>query len=292
MQKQWLLRDWQGKYEKWVQNTCRHNTYLAYVTSLETFFDKFPEKKYLDDFSRLDLNDYKIWRIKDGVSAATINLECRVVQIFWRWLIDTYELPLPAIDKGYKPLKQLERQRKFLREDELKAVWACMKNDNLKLLFLMALTTGMRGVELSSLTWKDVDLDNKLLRVVAETSKNSRERTLPLRDDVVEMLKAIPNKTGYVFPYKGKTRAMWRSWAYHLRINGIVKIGIHHLRHTFATNMLRSGVDIRTVQHLMGHHDLKVTGVYLAPLTADQSRSSLSCFGSFDISGQEAPAVA
>jgi site-specific recombinase XerD len=82
------IKDWQAKYENFVRNTTSRATALRYSVALTNFFQRFPEKKKPEMFFRLDIEDYKILRKRDGISPRTINYEVGVVRSFWNWLIE------------------------------------------------------------------------------------------------------------------------------------------------------------------------------------------------------------
>ncbi len=121
-------------------------------------------------------------------------------------------------------------------------------------------------------TLDDIDLEKRQLLI---RGKGDKERVVPLTDQVVEAIQAY-------LPYRTKTQSRhlfvsaWKGHPIHGRcINRMLKIVIekaglegqgitpHKLRHTFATHLIRNGVDIRTVQELLGHSEIETTARYL-----------------------------
>jgi integrase len=147
--------------------------------------------------------------------------------------------------------------------------------------------TGLRSSELTALQWKDVDLDNKVLNVVAayhkkidlDTKKESRilgipkydsKRTIPLSDRCIKAFKDILSERGSVHPTDFVITCTARRLATTLdrmliRAGCSVKhCGLHAIRHTFGSLLLTQGVDLKTISVLLGHKDIQTTAnIYL-----------------------------
>ncbi len=136
-------------------------------------------------------------------------------------------------------------------------------------------SSGLRVSELVGLDWADIDFQLGILRVVG---KGSKERIVPvgevalqaLRDYTVEQQKkwqiACKGETPVFLNNRGRritTRSMARIVEKHLKQAGLaVKMGPHGLRHSFATHLLNSGADLRSIQELLGHASLSTTQRY------------------------------
>jgi len=123
-----------------------------------------------------------------------------------------------------------------------------------------------------SITLDDLDLEKRQLLI---RGKGGKERVVPLTEQAVQAIQAyLPHRTRtqsrhlFVSAWKGHPihgRCINRMLKIVIRKAGIEGQGItpHKLRHTFATQLIRNGVDIRTVQELLGHSELETTAKYL-----------------------------
>ena len=130
-------------------------------------------------------------------------------------------------------------------------------------------TTGVRRAELAGLRLGDLDLAGRSIRVIG---KGSKERDVPLSQAaVVAICTYLPHRpsrasdrlllTASGVPLTGQQ--LHRQVKRLLRRAGLGEVTLHWFRHTFATQLIQGGTDIRTVQELLGHADLNTTARYL-----------------------------
>ena len=138
--------------------------------------------------------------------------------------------------------------------------------------------TGVRVAELVQLNLRDIDFNNKLLRVFG---KRRKERIVPFGDPAARALREYlcvrekflmnapvtkRDAQPLILNYQGtrmSTRSVGRLVEKHIRMcAGIHDISPHALRHSFATHLLDSGADLRDIQALLGHARLSTTQVY------------------------------
>ena len=99
-------------------------------------------------------------------------------------------------------------------------------------------------------------------------TKNGQRRDIPMNDVVRSTLKRLPRRGEYVFTYKGEGMvSVGPAFKRALKAAGIEDFRFHDLRHTFASHAAMAGIDIRTLQQLLGHKSLQMTMRYahLAP---------------------------
>lgn len=176
----------------------------------------------------------------------------------------------------------------YFNEDEIKLLRKAVEGNKFEPLILTALGTGLRQGELLALKWENVDLEKKYINVketlkkvyvfdisgnkelktlIQKPKTDNSIRTVDLPDNIVKILKKLPQDSEYVFsdengmPYSAKT--IFGNWKKILSSSDLPYKKFHSLRHTYATMLLTKGVDLKTVQDLMGHSDITITQIYL-----------------------------
>ena len=132
----------------------------------------------------------------------------------------------------------------------------------------VAINTGLRQAEQFRLRWENVDFANGVLTV--PRSKHGRKRHVPMNDTVREILRNLPSrlKSEWVFPsVTDESPLDARNYVNRVFLPALKSAKIyglrwHDLRHTFASRLVMAGVDLRTVQELMGHETLEMTMRY------------------------------
>lgn len=130
--------------------------------------------------------------------------------------------------------------------------------DHLTPMVLVALNTGLRRGELTALDWADINLPDKRLHVRAAAAKSGKSRHVPLNKEAAAVLTAWKkqgNGTGRVFA----VRDVKTAWLALMTAAAIDGFNFHDTRHSFASKLVMSGVDLNTVRELLGHADLKMT---------------------------------
>jgi integrase/recombinase XerD len=141
-------------------------------------------------------------------------------------------------------------------------------------ILMVLYATGIRRTEASLLKVSDVDSERMVLHV--RQGKGSRDRDVPMTPKLLEALRDYwrwKRPKVYLFPSTAGHRGVeqpisdhtiWYACSEAAKRAGIKKrIGAHTLRHSFATTLMESGTDLRTIQLLMGHSHLEHTTLYL-----------------------------
>jgi integrase len=154
-------------------------------------------------------------------------------------------------------------------DEEIKLLDVCDRVNFplLRPLLILALNTGMRKGEILALQWTRVDLTRRLI-LVQNGKTDVSERRIPMNEMVFVVLSSLSSKRrgDFVFPSDRKRgrnlQDFKKSYKKAIFFAKIPPIGFHDLRHTFATRLLRTGVDLITVQKLLGHAKITTTARY------------------------------
>jgi integrase len=158
--------------------------------------------------------------------------------------------------QSVKFLKEQNRIPEALTEGQLEAMLKHLSEDA-RAVVILAVDTGMRSSEFSSLTWQDVRWDTREL--VVRKSKNDEFRVIPMTNRVCQLLSQLREQAG-----KEKVQSLKVlpsvDLKYHLHKAGVkAKLGHvhpHMLRHTFATRLRDRGVPLDRIKELLGHKTL------------------------------------
>jgi len=161
-----------------------------------------------------------------------------------------------------KPLKDNGKRLRYLTIEEVQTLIS--KCDaHLRPIVITAIHTGMRRGEILSLQW-EMNIDLKHGYVLLDRTKNGERREIPIDETLRGVLQGLARRLDipYVFydqatgkPFKD----IKRSFNTALRRAGIRDFHFHDLRHTFASHLVMSGIDLTTVSRLLGHKSLNMT---------------------------------
>ncbi|MBI3601522.1 MAG: site-specific integrase [Candidatus Omnitrophica bacterium] len=240
--------------------------------------------KYLHQIDALMIRQHMARRLR-VVRPASVNREFQTLKSMFNRAIEwgMYSGSNPAV--GIKNVPQNNSRCRWLTEEEQERLLSCCSNNLTRVIILVALKTGMRWGEIVTLKWKQaacsnyVDFDNGVIFVHESLAKSQRSRHIPLSDAVrmaLQGLERIPN-TDYIFYNPTTLKPMGslkRSFHTALRRAKISNFRFHDLRHTFASQLVRCGVDLYVVQKLLGHTSPKMTQRY-AHLRSDQLKEAI-----------------
>jgi len=156
---------------------------------------------------------------------------------------------------------------RFLSRDEYKTVLGLIQRDNADQApaFVISICAGMRWGEQFSLTWEQVDLKRKVIRLTA--TKNGSARNVPLNTVALDALQqqrlAVPHEAGdMVFPRPGP-RSDTRWWLVPALLEAKIRdYTWHNNRHTFCSWLAMAGVSTKEIQVLAGHKTITMAARY------------------------------
>jgi integrase len=233
------------------------------IRSFVNTLNKYFAKKRLIDFTVLDIENMQTDIIKQVLSVAYANRLTAILKRMFTKALE-WELINDDVIKTIKKVKLLKGEIKRLRylsyDEQERLINVC--SEYLKPIVITALNTGMRKSEILHLTWGRVDLKNKV--ILLDITKNGERREIPINDTLYQVLSGIIRniKIAYVF-YNPETLKPYydikKSWQTALKRAHILDFRFHDLRHTFASSLVMAGVDLATVQKLLGHKTINMT---------------------------------
>ena len=212
---------------------------------------------------------YKLTRKEEGAGPATINRELGCLRHMFNMAIKWKKAQSNPVREVKFLIEPKEKNRILAEEEEarlLEEVRTEHKSKHLEAIIVTALHTGMRKGEILNLKWSNVDFKNGVITV--EKTKNDEIRKIPMNQRLTETLEGAKkvSKGDYVFLENGKPYLDVKTeWWTALERAGIENFTFHGLRHTFGLRLGMAGVDLRTIQELMGHKDIKMTMRYSHP---------------------------
>jgi integrase len=267
------LLDFEKEYLDWCENNRSRESFEKAKHVLRLFREVVGNKT-LESLKKKDLDDYVNFLLQNGYAKTTVNLHLRTIKAAISKAVEWEYLKLHPF-KGYKQLKVQQKPPRFLMPADVKKIEEVIDRPEWLLTFRLLVYTGMRRGELVNLFWKDVDLERELITV--RRSKNYQSRVIPIHPDLKrELLKWYP-AVGRVIPFSSKHHITHKLKEYFIKA-GYKELRVHDLRHTFASLMVMAGVDLKTVQELLGHTSYKTTEIYahLAPQHLKEAIRKLS----------------
>ena len=250
-----------------------------------------------------------------GLGTKSCNHYLVAIKSFFNWLINDQRMgenPLAHL-RGQNARKDVRRRRRALALEEidalLTATLAGAKHHTLTgreryMLYTLALSTGFRAGELYSLSWRLLNLSESEPSVIilADHAKNGQEDTLPLREDIAGLFRKWLAENNFspddkVFPRfnKAKGAAMLREDLQAAGIDYENEAGFadfHSLRHSFISNVGRSGATVKEAQKLARHSTSALTLDVYTHIGLNDERRAIENLPELHRTGQKNQAVA
>ena len=251
-----------------------NNTINSYDNDLKRFENYFKNKNIL----KLNVNDLLkfVSSLKD-LSPASVSHMISTLKTFYSYYIKIDKIKVNPTDALKSPKLGLHLPE-YLTEDEIDKLLDIEVTDpfsarNKAILELMY-ATGLRISEVISLEFKNIDMEECIVRVMG---KGSKERIVPINyyalnalNTYIEEYRPLMIKkevNNYIF-LNNHGKQMTRQGVFKMIKQECLKKGInkdispHTIRHTFATHLLLNGADLRIIQELLGHSDISTTQIY------------------------------
>jgi len=242
-------------------STRTQESYIAAVGGLARHYQRSPDRIGEDE-----VRDYLVHLVEERkLSWSSVNVSLAAIRFL---LIHTlhrdmkrFRLPTP---------RRSGRLPEILSREEVGRILEALANLKHRTLLMTAYAAGLRVRELTHLRVRDIDSDRMTLRVVQ--GKGAKDRYVGLSPRLLEQLRLYwraERPPSWLFPSLRREGPLDPSTPQRVYQKakgsaGVTKEGgIHALRHAFATHLLEAGVDLHTIQRLLGHTSIATTQRYL-----------------------------
>ena len=229
---------------------------------------KLLKKKHVVDLTPDDLKRYMVYIMeKEGLKESTAHSRLNALKFYFEQVLKRekffWEIPRPK-----KPLLL----PKVLNEEELGKLFKALVNKKHKAMLFTIYSAGLRVSELVKLKMRDID--SSRMQVHIEQAKGKKDRYVGLSPVLLDILRNYlkryrPRPKTFLFESEQTfsaypTRTVQKIFTDAKNKAGISKaVGVHVLRHSFATHLLEKGTDIHYIKELLGHFDIRTTERYL-----------------------------
>ena len=254
--------------------------YVAAVAGLAKYYRESPDKLDTEKVQR-----YLLYLMEERkLSWNSCNVVAAGLRFFYTETLKWH--PTAILIPSRKKKTQLPE---ILSRQELERLFVSTMNRKHRVMLMTAYGAGLRVSELVRMKVSDIDSQRMVIRV--EQGKGNKDRYTILSQRLLTELRdywKIYRPPTWLFPSKDQNQHVCRETAQTIYYEckeraGITKgRGIHMLRHCFATHLLEAGVDLRTIQILMGHSSIRSTTVYLQ-LTSKKLSSTQSPLDLLDV---------
>jgi site-specific recombinase XerD len=245
----------------------------AYSSStMKTYRNEFLQllqllkKKPVNDLTPDDLRRYFVYCFeKLKLTENTLHSRINAIKFYFEQVLGRekffWEIPRP---------KKPSQLPKLLNEEEIERLFNALPNKKHKAMLFTAYSAGLRVSEIVSLKVRHIDSGR--MQIFIARAKGKKDRYVNLSPVLLDVLRSYvkthrpkeylfeSEATGYCYP----ARTVQQIFANAKHKAGIKKdVGIHSLRHSFATHLLDKGTDIRFIKDLLGHFDIRTTERYL-----------------------------
>ncbi|MSS71468.1 MAG: site-specific integrase [Candidatus Latescibacteria bacterium] len=263
-------------YLKYVETNLSPGRYRVAESAVRVNLVPFFGRYNLKEITPQVVEEFKTEQGRKKLKASSINSLLAVLRAMLNLAVKWKHLRVSPF-KQIKTLKVDTTEPPHLSVEEADRILEAYREDrDLYTFTAIGLSTGMRVGEIVNLTWSDVDLSRRVVKVRPKTEaegvrtwrvKTGDLRDIPINDFLADVLARHPRhiscpyvlyrQDGTPHTEQGIRDRMEKADAEGVHVNP------HLLRHTFGTTLAAAGVDLDTIRHLMGHTDIKMTMRYL-----------------------------
>lgn len=255
------LEELLGKIEQELRlRNYSRRTIKSYLLCLADYFRYIKNVTKNPDVALI--KKYLLEKQSKGQSSQTINLYLNAIKYFYR------EIFKSNISIAIKFAKTANKLPVVLSRMEIEKIINAIENKKHRLFIALSYGAGFRVSEATNLKIKDINLNE--LTIHLKNAKGKKDRITIFPEKLLPALTAIMalrDKNNFVFESNRNGKLTERT-AQKIFENALKNANIakdatfHSLRHSFATHLLENGVDVRYVQELLGHQNIRTTQLY------------------------------
>lgn len=298
------LEKWMGEWLATYCKTLKPRALETYRSSINTRIVPYLGKAKLKNLKQKDIQEFINELMEEGLSAKSVkNIHGVLHKALQKAVELEYIKSNPSNNIALPKLQKKEMQT--IPETSVKSFLSLFDGDYFQPLITFALYTGLRQGELLGLSWDNVDMEHKALTVRQQLTlvtgegwrltspKHDKVRTIPLTSQAMEVLQEQKERqdkmrsdslglwnndlnlvfTNQLGRYCCRTTLM-EHWYRAIKESEFSNIRFHDLRHSFATFLLRAGVDFKTLSELLGHSSVNFTMSTYAHITKAMERDA------------------
>jgi integrase len=279
-----------------IEPSLKPSTYASYSFFTYSHILPYFKGKLFKNVTNKDVNAFLKAKSSEGrldgtggLAPSSMRCLVKVLKLVFKYAEDMYDIPY-CIKKVNLPKQSKKEVEVFTQTEQDKIIMHVMANNKLPYFaILLSLYTGMRVGEVCALTWSNIDMVNSVINVVntveriqnvdkdgikgtklvlhsAKSDASVRKIPIPVsfKEKVLVPLQQKYATSDSIYFVTGKLkhsepRYLQRHFSVLLDECGIPRKNFHTLRHTFATNCVKMGFDIKTLSELLGHSDVSIT---------------------------------
>ena len=259
------------------------NTRISYkndILQFLVFLEK--NKKKINEITSIDIEKFTSKFTTQGLEKSTISRKMSALNHFFIFLLEENMIKRNPINELDLP-KQIKKLPKILSVDQVEKLIKSSREDQsvngirLNTMIEILYATGIRISELVEMKLSATYAEKNFLLI---QGKGNKERLVPISENTENKIKdflKIRNKflnndseSKWLFPSKQSSKGhitrqrfnqLLQTLCERVNLNNI-RISPHKLRHAFATHLLANGVDLRSLQQMLGHADISTTQIY------------------------------
>lgn len=272
------------------KNSVKTSTYATYKTMFENYINGYLGQMRVDKVTSITINNYITQLLVsgksngEGLSSKSVQSVLIMLKSVFAYGEVEYKLPNSAKNVSmpkmeYKEIEVFDN----VEINKIKNNALCSECD--KLGILLCLYTGMRIGEICALKWKNIDINNQIINVrktiqriknpynsspktiivIDEPKSYKSIRDIPIPTFMLDILGEVKDNVNYDNYFLScserfiEPRCYTEIYKKFLNDIGVEYKNFHVLRHTFATQCINLGIDVKTVSELLGHSNVKIT---------------------------------